>query len=212
MDHPPRSVVALRRAPGAVSAEPAGSGPDPHCLPQAPACVEALLLQGVISSYLVFPEGAPARRVEVWRTPASKDAAALEAAGHYLDQIELAMEPAPRGRLLSRIIALLSHFRLDVHRPEVEEQLANDWAEDLGGFPAWAVDEAARRWRRTRKFKPQICEMVSLCEEICGPSMLQRDRLRMVMAACQPKGPVQQRTAEIVRTTLRQMSVRSHPR
>lgn len=58
-----------------------------------------------------------------------------------------------------------------------------DWADDLGEFPAWAIDHAARIWRRTRKWRPSIAEIRSLCEDACASERALADRLRAVVQA-----------------------------
>lgn len=97
--------------------------------------------------------------------------------------LDEALQPAHRGALLARILALLSHYRMDPHPPEVEQRLADDWAEDLGCYPLWAVEAAARAWRRTRRFKPQPAEMVALCEDACAVLRQERERLRQLTRA-----------------------------
>jgi hypothetical protein len=85
----------------------------------------------------------------------------------------------------------------------VELRIADDWAEDLGRFPMWAVEEAARRWRRTRKFKPQICEMIALCEEAAGEAIAERDRLRRALDRGRADAnPLSRRAAGIARGLL----------
>ena len=119
-------------------------------------------------------------QTETWR-PKAMDASQAQDARDCLARLELALAPSDKGHLLARILALLSHYRADPHPPEVEYVIAQDWAEDLGEFPAWAVDEAARQWRRTRRFKPQICEIRAACLEIVGADMKALDRLRRLV-------------------------------
>ncbi|HEY8612265.1 MAG TPA: hypothetical protein VIL69_13345 [Roseomonas sp.] len=143
--------------------------------------VRAVLRRGLVESRLVFPDNGPAREIEVWRTPDVRGDGELEAVREHLDGMKTALAPAERGELLARILALLSHYRLDPHPEQVEMRIADDWAEDLGGYPMWAIEEAAKFWRRTRKWKPQICEIIALCEEAVGQHLRIRDRLRAVV-------------------------------
>ncbi len=149
--------------------------------PEIPAAIGRLIRAGVISSHMVFPENGPAREIVRWKAPIVRDAAELERVELHLDAVEAHLEPMERGELLARVLALLSHFRVDPQPDQVEMMMADDWAEDLGDYPAWAVESAARRWRRTRKFKPQICEMRALCESECGDKRVHRDRLRAIV-------------------------------
>ena len=82
----------------------------------------------------------------------------------HLAALEELCMPADRGWLLARVLALLSHYRQEANPSQVEFIIAEDWADDLGEYPAWAVEEAARRWRRTRKFRPAICEIREFAE------------------------------------------------
>ena len=148
-----------------------------------PEEIRLLIRSGVVSSRLVFPENGPPREVVVWRAPVVRDRALVERVRVHLTEVEACLEPTDRGALLARILALLSHYRVEPQPQQIEMMMANDWAEDLGDYPGWAIDAAARRWRRTKKFKPQICEMIALCEEACGESRVHRGRLRAILDA-----------------------------
>ena len=145
-------------------------------------CLEAaaVLERGVTERRFVFPEAGPARRVERWSPPVLQGPAEVAAVERRLLVLDGALLPANRGALLARVLALLSHYRMDPHPPEVEQRLADDWAEDLCDYPLWAVEQAARTWRRTRRFKPQPAEMIALCEEATDALRQERDRLRRV--------------------------------
>jgi len=93
------------------------------------------------------------------------------------------LAPASSDHLLARILALLSHYPAKGAAPEVEQLVALDWAEDLGEFPAWAIDQAARTWRRTQKWRPSIAEMRALCAEACARERALAERLSAVAAA-----------------------------
>lgn len=93
------------------------------------------------------------------------------------------LAPAPPDRLLARLLALLSHYPAKAMPPEVEQMIALDWASDLGDYPAWVVDAAARVWRRTRKWRPSIVEMRTICDEIGAPEFALAKRLRAVIDA-----------------------------
>jgi hypothetical protein len=93
------------------------------------------------------------------------------------------MAPAPRAELMSRVLVLHAHYRSTIQADAVEQGIADDWAEDLAAYPMWAVEEAARIWRRTKKFKPQISEMIELCEAATVTLKLERDRLQSIVDA-----------------------------
>ena len=124
----------------------------------------------------------------------------------HLAALEELCMPADRGWLLARVLALLSHYRQEANPSQVEFIIAEDWADDLGEYPAWAVEEAARRWRRTRKFRPAICEIRELAETAMEDFARRRDRLRTVIrAASQRPSPRSEQApvAEIARAALR---------
>lgn len=79
-----------------------------------------------------------------------------------------ALAPAPTDHVLARVLALLSHYPAKGMTPDVERMVALDWAEDLGEYPAWAIDATARAWRRSKKWRPSIAEMRALCDDLCA--------------------------------------------
>jgi hypothetical protein len=101
--------------------------------------------------------------------------------------VEQAFAPANRGALLARVLALLAHYRdPNPLPPAVEQAVAEDWADDLGEYPAWAVEEACRRWRRDPKkyrYKPLPGDIRRLCEEVVAKEAAMADRLRRLLAA-----------------------------
>lgn len=121
---------------------------------------------------------------EIWLPPASVDARHAAIAQRVLDEMERGvLAPADTNHVLARVLALLSHFPGKGLPAPVEEMVALDWADDLGEFPGWAIDQAARVWRRTRKWRPSITEMRTLCEEACAPERRLAARLKAVAQA-----------------------------
>lgn len=153
----------------------------------------------------MFPDTGPTRRVERWSPPVVHSPAEAAAVERRLLAMDDALQPAHRGALLARMLALLSHYRMDPHPPEIEQRLADDWAEDLGAYPLWAIEAAARTWRRTRRFKPQPAEMVTMCEETCGSLRQERDRLRQVADRAAGRYSLSQGVAALAGGLLRPM-------
>ncbi len=123
---------------------------------------------------------------ETWSPPAVVEPADAEAASRA--SAEIAMEilaPVDPGWLLARLLALFAHCppRSVPLDPAVEQMVAGDWAADLGEYPQWAVDQAVRIWRRTRKWRPTITEMRALCDEAVAAERSLADRLRRIAAA-----------------------------
>lgn len=109
------------------------------------------------------------------------------------------LAPAEPDRLLGRVLALLSHYPAKGLTPDVEQLVAMDWVEDLGEFPGWAIDQAARSWRRTKKWRPSIAEMRALCEEACATERQLAECLRKLLVAgtCGSSVPGIGRMAEV---------------
>ena len=121
---------------------------------------------------------------ETWLPPPDLTGRESAMAQRALDELERSiLTPADPSHLLGRILALLSHYPAKNHTPDVEQLIAMDWVEDLGEFPAWAIDHAARIWRRTKKWRPSIAEMRALCEESCTRERALADRLRAIARA-----------------------------
>lgn len=166
----------------------------------------AVLERGVAERRFLFPDAGPIRRVERWSPPVLHSPAEAAAVEQRLLALDDVLQPAHRGALLARVLALLSHYRVDPHPPEVEQRLADDWAEDLGAYPLWAVEDAARTWRRAQRFKPQPMEMVALCEELCGALRQERDRLRQVTEGeAAERHPLSREVAALARDLLQPM-------
>ncbi|MFP5511559.1 MAG: hypothetical protein ACLGJC_00515 [Alphaproteobacteria bacterium] len=121
---------------------------------------------------------------EIWSPPATVTARQAAMAQRVLADLEgSVLAPADPDRLLGRVLALLSHYPAKGLTPDVEQLVAMDWVEDLGEFPAWVIDSAARVWRRSQKWRPSIAEMRALCEEACAKERLMVDRLKAVVRA-----------------------------
>lgn len=176
----------------------------PARMPPASPEVMAALAAGIKSSRFVFPQDGSVRTVEVWEPPVITDKRTGLAIWSRLEALERLTVPAGAGEVMSRILVLLSHYRQAGHSDAVERGIADDWAEDLGFYPMWAIDEAARRWRRTRKFKPQISEIIEFCDHAGGEAIKERDRLRSIVAATEAScNPLTDRTRALARGMLR---------
>ncbi len=175
-------------------------------IPKPSEAVARALHAGVRSIRYLHPDNGPSRRVEDWRAPAISDAAVLAQVEALLAALDRALAPSPTGLLLTRVLALLSHYRSEPNPPAVETMVAEDWAEDLCEFPIWAVVEAARRWRRTHRFRLQICEIRKLCEEAVGDAPLVRDRLRAILERSErARNPLAERMAAVAGATFQRV-------
>ncbi|USQ74172.1 hypothetical protein NF552_22550 (plasmid) [Roseomonas mucosa] len=208
-------VARLRPQPYPVSTalaaagHPATSDPAPRGksdIPKVPEAVARVIEAGVLERRLLFPESGGSRVVERWQPVAVRRDDVLEEVRAHLADLEAALQPADRGALLARLLALLSHYRAEPNPPQVEQMMADDWAEDLGEFPMWAIEDACKVWRRTRKWKPQIVEVLALCRDAVGDAAQRRDRLRAVAdASTAARNPLSERMRMVAATTFRRV-------
>lgn len=149
-----------------------------------PPPLQELLARGRTDRRPRFGEDGFDGMIEQWSPPAGVTAAQAALARQTLEELSATvLVPADSDHLLGRVLTLLSHFPAKGLSPEVERMMALDWADDLGEYPAWVIDAAARNWRRSRKWRPSIAEMRALCEEICAPERALADRLQALADA-----------------------------
>jgi hypothetical protein len=172
---PPRTIANDRAAkPGPPS-------------PEVAAAIEA----GIRSRRHLYPTDAPVRTIELWSPPQIDDSATAKAIRERLRTLETATRPGSHDRILSCVVSLLANFPGRQHHPAIEENIVSDWTEDLAEFPIWAIDDAARSWRRTKQYRPRIAEILELCQQACGDAAKERDRLREIVARMDPTpGPI----------------------
>jgi hypothetical protein len=166
-------VVALHQRPSADLA-----------IPEAPEAL-AVRLRGTRKS-LFNADDTFKDSVEIWR-PSDLPVALVPIARAYRDELAALLAPAPRDMLLARILALLCHFPSKDMPNAVEAAIAQDWAEDLGEFPFWAVEQAARQWRRTKRFRPTISEMRDLCLAATRTARTMLERVSILVARAEDK-------------------------
>ena len=198
---PPGTLATLRPRPGlAVDGDgvPQVGPPDRQ--------VAAALEAGVRSRRMVFPDAGPPRALECWKAYAVDDADTLRALRHRAAVLAEATMPASRAAVLTAVMALMSHYRSDKLPDEVGQRLARDWVDDLSGFPAWAIEDAARTWRRTKVFKPQVCEVIALCERSCGEARREAGRIAQLLeATAMASNPMAAEAGGIARAALRRI-------
>jgi len=157
---------------------------------------------------MLFPENGPPLTEETWTPIPIRDPDLLEEVIERLAQVESATQPAPRGELASRVIVLLSHYRSDPQPPEIQSAIADDWAEDLGPYPLWVINEAARQWRQTKVFKPQPSEMIRLCQRASAAILKERYQLRATIEASEAvANPMTSEVAELTHQLARKLTM-----
>jgi len=134
-------------------------------------------------------DGAWLGQTEYWAPPAVVPPAAIPDIMRQAAQIDEALAPADRGALLARIHALLSHYRQEALPAAVEQAIAEDWADDLGEYPMWAVEQACREWRRhpTKfRYKPLPGDIRNLCVELVIDLTTMRVRVQTLLDRAAP--------------------------
>lgn len=180
----------------------------PAGFPVASRNVMTALEAGIVSRRMLFPENGPPVTEETWTPIPIRDPNLLAEVNERLAQIESATQPAPRGELVSRVMVLLSHYRSDPQPPEVQSAIADDWAEDLGPYPLWVINEAARQWRQTKVFKPQPSEMIKLCQRASAAILKERYRLRATIEASEAQvNPLTREVTEVTNQLARSLTM-----
>lgn len=177
--------------------------PSPGLPPLDPRVAELVADQGLRFTY---PDDRSIRSHGLWKPPVATEPEVESALG-ALAEIDALMIPADRPTLLARVLTLLSHYRAESLAPQVEALVADDWATDLGEYPMWAISSAAATWRRTRKWRPQICEIRALCDDAVRAHEERRSRLRRLAEANRADvGGVRERMAEIARSCVKRLA------
>ena len=181
---PMNAVVSLRSEVGPYTRQVAE-----YELPPQPDEVR-IVLRKHVSTSLSFPQSGGYRTFFSVKKETATSLSANERASlcERKERLRKCLSPAERGALLARVLSLLSHYRGEVHSQQVETVIANDWAEDLGEYPMWAINEAARKWRRQQKFKPQISEIIELCENSVESIREELKMIEGILAAAERSG------------------------
>lgn len=159
-----------------------------------PESLQAMVTGGITQRACFDEAGGFNELRETWFPPTIVEPADANAAARALATIDHEiLAPVDPGWLLARLLALFAHCppRSNPLDPAVERMVASDWAEDLGEYPQWAVDQAVRIWRRTKKWRPTIMEMRALCDEAVATERTMAERLRQI-AAVKPGGAVRE--------------------
>lgn len=60
--------------------------------------------------------------------------------------IERLSQPAPRHWISGRVVVTLSHYFVAQQEAAVVKAIADDWADLLSEYPAWAIAKACKWW------------------------------------------------------------------
>lgn len=76
------------------------------------------------------------------------------------------LEPGPRSEILALVTRLRAHYFVSDVPDALAQALADDWADDLGRYPIWAVKAACDRYRRSEPTRaPKPANIIAFCEE-----------------------------------------------
>ena len=185
---PAPNITAFPSPRSPLPFDPAMPAADRHSLliGALPPPLQDLLVAGPVERRPRFSDDGFDGVTETWLPPAGVTVQHAAMAQRALDDLAMmALAPAPTDHVLARVLALLSHYPAKNMTPDVERLVALDWAEDLGEYPAWAIDAAARAWRRSKKWRPSIAEMRALCDDLCAGERRLAERLQAVVQAGQ---------------------------
>jgi hypothetical protein len=90
------------------------------------------------------------------------------------------MRPATTREIAVILGRLAIHFPPPDRPPEHHEIAFEDYAEDLGEYPAAVLGEVTRNWRRTEKWWPKVCELREKCDALLFRYRKQLTRLRFL--------------------------------
>lgn len=74
-------------------------------------------------------------------------------------------DPETLSMMIGRLLAHRWRGRAEDASDLMREALIIDWIEDVGEYPAWAIEAAMREWRRNEEWAPTIANIRRLCEE-----------------------------------------------
>lgn len=104
------------------------------------------------------------RSTEAFSAQPVKDRDALIQA---VSEVEFLSVPAGRKWVLARVMTMMSHYHATRVDEKVMEAMAEDWAQELKAYPAWAISNAVRWWmgreNPRRSFKPVPGEISDRC-------------------------------------------------
>lgn len=109
---------------------------------------------------LITDRGAPPS------VPSAEDLPMLHASREMLLQMQKGDDRKEIAILVNR---LLLHYPLKQMTPEMNRMVAEDWLEDLGEFPSWAVARACKKYRRENSFRPTVDKILANCKAEIAP-------------------------------------------
>ena len=101
-----------------------------------------------------------------WKVPRSVSSQTRTEAAEALSSYHAWLAPAGREAVLQCIMVLLAHYYMPSHDEGVQQRVAGDWADDLAGYPLWAVQAACDDWRHTNDWRPSPTQIITRCADL----------------------------------------------
>ena len=99
----------------------------------------------------------------------------------YLRQLDVALKPALREKVLARIATLMAHYWTPQMPVNLQEAVALDWSEILSDLPWVAVEQAALEWLKTKDRRPTPAQFRKLAEQFIDERYGDRKAIEMVL-------------------------------
>lgn len=111
--------------------------------------------------------------------------------------------PAPASWISGRVATLLAHYWTPSMGDALQTAVAEDWLDELEGFPGWALHRACQWWashdNHDRRRKPLPGDIAARARHEFGAVRLAEQRNRVPAAALPPKEIISSdRAAEIM--------------
>lgn len=125
------------------------------------------------------------RTRQLWRASALEPGQAVELQRLQL-QLEQGLRPCEPMMVKWHVGKLLNHWS-DRKSDGEKDEIIVDWCADLGEFSETHIAQACREWRKTQKWKPQVAEIVAICERLFQRDIESRRRIRILLGLDKPR-------------------------
>ena len=172
-------------------------------------------LKRLVSAMLAVTVG---RTMPGWKVPRQVDSETKRQAVEALASYGSYLAVAGRKAVLECIAGLMAHYFVPGMADGLQAKVAGDWADDLAGFPLWAVQAACEDWRHENDRRPTPHQIVARCADLVFEDRKVVQRLEKLAEAPEgscpkisdgspPKPGHQQRVADLVAGCIKTMSV-----
>jgi hypothetical protein len=134
--------------------------------------MKPVTIDGHFSHLAVDPEWVPPKVPASWPDRIEREVLPVYRA--YLN-------PAEEGRIMARVVSLLTHYYVSTTASQVSDVMLEDWLNALGDYPWWAITRAVDEWLRTERVKPHISDICEACESAVRQSRVELALLERVV-------------------------------